>query len=90
MVQNLEYPVLEDKTINNIFYEEENFGYGEENEDEDHIKNYEHLNAVIAQDLSQINYMFNKAGCGITTDEINLIKITIVQMSHLGKFKNIR
>lgn len=45
---------------------------------------------VIVQDLSKTNYMFNKAGCGITNEEANLIGMTMDQMSRLNKFKNIR
>ncbi|CAI6354534.1 unnamed protein product [Macrosiphum euphorbiae] len=48
------------------------------------------MDEIKVQDLSKINSIFNKAGCGITNDEVHLIGITIDQMSQLGKFKNIR
>jgi len=50
----------------------------------------EEMDEIKVQDLSKINSIFNKAGCGITNDEVHLIGITIDQMSQLGKFKNIR
>jgi len=50
----------------------------------------EDIDEINVQDLSKINNIFNKAGCGITNDESHLIGITIDQMSQLGKFKNIR
>lgn len=69
---------------NNVDVEYEN-----DYEDSDIIRPVE-LEEISVQDLSQINYMFNKAGCGIRDDEANLIGITMDQMSRLGKFKNIR
>jgi hypothetical protein len=48
------------------------------------------VDEINVQNLSKINYMFNKAGCGITNDEAHLIGITMDQMSQLQKFKSIR
>lgn len=65
-------------------------GYEVENEYEDDLKNVMDPNDTIVQDLSKINYIFNKAGCGLTNDEVMLIGITMDQMSQSEKFKNIR
>lgn len=65
-------------------------GYEVENEYEDDLKNFMDPNETIVQDLSKINYIFNKAGCGLTNDEVMLIGITMDQMSQSEKFKNIR
>lgn len=76
------------------------FSYGEENLE---YNNYEgehdyeedtndtlQFDEITVQDFSRANYMFNKAGCGLTSTEVNLIEITINQMISLGKIKNIR
>lgn len=79
-------------TIYNIKeYKTSSISYGYEVEGEyDDMQYNEDLDKINVQDLSKINNMFNKAGCGITNDEAHLIGITIDQMSQLGKFKNIR
>jgi len=64
-------------------------GYEVEAEYDD-MKYSEKVDEINIQDLSKFNYMFNKAGCGITNDEAHLIGITMNQMSQLRKFKNIR
>lgn len=64
--------------------------YEVENEYEDNLKNIVESNETIVQDLSKVNHMFNKAGCGLTNDEAMLIRVTMDQMSHSEKFKNIR
>ncbi|XP_025208612.1 radial spoke head protein 4 homolog A-like [Melanaphis sacchari] len=64
-------------------------GYEVEAEYDDTQYN-EEVNEINVQDLSKINYVFNKAGCGITNDEAHLIGITMDQMSQLEKFKSIR
>lgn len=71
-------------------YADEIAKYEGENEFEEDIYYSEKSNEVIVQDITKINYMFNKAGCGLTNDEANLIGITMNEMSHLEKFKNIR
>lgn len=85
-MKNKENSYFEDKE-SNLSYEEE-MGYEVENEYEDNLKN--ESNETIVQDLSKINHMFSKAGCGLTNDEVMLIGITMDQMSRLEKFKNIR
>jgi len=65
------------------------YGYEVEGEYDDMQYN-EEIDDINVQDLSKINNMFNKAGCGITNDESHLIGITMDQMSQLGKFKSIR
>lgn len=56
----------------------------------DDTQHNEDVDEINVQDLSKINYMFNKAGCGLTNDEAHLIGITMDQMSLLEKFKSIR
>ncbi|KAF0764875.1 radial spoke head protein 6 A-like [Aphis craccivora] len=56
----------------------------------DDTQHNEDVDEINVQDLSKSNYMFNKAGCGLTNDEAHLIGITMDQMSQLEKFKNIR
>lgn len=64
--------------------------YEGEGEDESDVNNTNESNEMRVQNLAKINYMFNKAGCGMTNDEVNLIGITMNQLSRLEKFKNIR
>lgn len=45
---------------------------------------------VQVQNIWEANYMFNKAGCGLPTEEVALISLTMNQMALLNKFKNIR
>lgn len=45
---------------------------------------------VQVQNLWEINYMLNKAGCGLPIDEVSLILLTMNEMVKLNKFKNIR
>lgn len=61
-----------------------------ENEYQQELEELVDFDEVILQDLSKTNYMFNKAGCGITNEEASLIGMTMDQMSHQNKFKNIR
>lgn len=42
------------------------------------------------QNLCEINYMFDKAGCGLPRNEVALISIAMNAMARLKKFKNIR
>jgi len=59
-------------------------------------KNIETLNyeendiEVQVQNLWEVNYMFNKAGCGIPIDEVSLRSLTMNAMAQLNKFKSIR
>lgn len=77
--------------MSDLSFSDNNVDVEYENEYEDSgIIHPVELEEISVQDLSQINYMFNKAGCGIRDDEANLIGITMDQMSRLGKFKNIR
>ncbi|VVC44774.1 Radial spokehead-like protein [Cinara cedri] len=80
----------EDTTNNFLEYKEE-LQYEVENEYEENVvKKTNEFDRIVIQDLSKINYLFNKVGCGITNDEAYLIGITINQMSNQDKFKNIR
>lgn len=85
-VKNNDIQLLKNKSIKSLTFEEYNIEY----EDEESINNTIGLNEIVVQDLSKTNYMFNKAGCGISNDEANLIGITMNQKLRLGKFKNIR
>lgn len=74
-------------------YKTSSITYGYEVEDEaeyDDMKYNDEVDEIYVQNLSKINYAFNKAGCGITNDEAHLIGITMDQMSQLKKFKSIR
>jgi len=79
-------------TIYNVReYKTSSISYGYEVEGEyDDLQYNEEIDNINVQDLSKINNIFNKAGCGITDDEAHLIGITINQMSQQGKFKSIR
>lgn len=80
-------PVInkEDTTINLFSYEKDLAEY-EDNPME--ITN--ESDQIVIQDLTKINYLFNKAGCGIPHDEAYLIGLTMSQMTNQDKFKNIR
>lgn len=45
---------------------------------------------VQVQNLWEVNYMLNKAGCGLPIDEVSLISLTMNEMVQLKKFKSIR
>lgn len=45
---------------------------------------------VRVQNLWEVNYMFNKAGCGLPTNEIALISLSMNTMARSKKFKSIR
>lgn len=45
---------------------------------------------VQVQNLWEVNYMFNKAGFGLPTEEAALIYLTMNEMAQLNKFKSIR
>lgn len=85
------HDIFQDTIYNIKEYKTSSISYGYEVEGEyDDMQYNEDLDEINVQDLSKINNMFNKAGCGLTNDEAHLIGITIDQMSQLGKFKNIR
>lgn len=45
---------------------------------------------VNVQNLWEVNYMFNKAGCGLPIDEVSLLSLTMDAMAELNKYKSIR
>lgn len=45
---------------------------------------------VQVQNIGEANYMFNKAGCGLPTDDVALISLTMSRMAQLNKFKSVR
>lgn len=45
---------------------------------------------VQVQNIWEANYMFNKAGCGLPTDDVALISLTMSRMAQLKKFKSVR
>lgn len=45
---------------------------------------------VQVQNIWEANYMFNKAGCGLPTDDVALISLTMSRMAQLNKFKSVR
>lgn len=80
----------DNKSIKDIYFEESFIGYEGEGEYENDANNANKSNNITVQDLAKINYVFSKAGCGMTNDEVSLIGITMNQLSHFKKFKNIR
>ncbi|XP_026819794.1 radial spoke head protein 6 homolog A-like [Rhopalosiphum maidis] len=83
--------IYKDTIFNVREYKTSSISYGYEAEAEyDDTQYDEEVDEISVQDLSKMNYMFNKAGCGITNDEAHLIRITMDQMSQLQKFKSIR
>lgn len=60
------------------------------NSDEDLIMNKSNYVDVEVQNLWDVNYMLNKAGCGLPINEVSLISLTMNEMAQLKKFKNIR
>ncbi|VVC28841.1 Radial spokehead-like protein [Cinara cedri] len=45
---------------------------------------------IEVQNLWDVNHMFNKADCGLPTDEVSLISLTMNKMAQLNKFKSIK
>lgn len=58
--------------------------------EENTILSNSHYVDVQVQNLWEVNYMLNKAGCGLPIDEVSLISLTMNEMVQLNRFKSIR
>jgi len=64
--------------------------FGRENDETDYIVDDGKENETAVQDLSLANYMFNKAGCGVTNDETYFIETVMNHLSNRVNFKSVR